>query len=66
MGAQSNGNPFCGRTVTLTHKGKSVQATIRDKCMGCAENDIDGSEKLFLELANSLDVGRFEVDWRIN
>lgn len=38
MGAQSNGNPFCGREVAITHNGKTVKATIVDKCPGCVSS----------------------------
>lgn len=66
MGEQSNGNPLCGKTITITHEGKSVQATIRDKCMGCKSGEIDVSEKVFKEIFGSLDVGRSPVDWNFN
>lgn len=35
MGEISNGNPFCGRKVSITANGKTVTATAVDKCMGC-------------------------------
>lgn len=35
MGAQSNGNPFCGKTVSISYKGKTASGTVQDKCMGC-------------------------------
>lgn len=63
MGAQSNGNPYCGRKVKITVNGKSTTATVRDKCMGCAADDIDVSEKCFLEMFDSLGVGRQTVEW---
>ncbi|KAK2045493.1 hypothetical protein LZ31DRAFT_245043 [Colletotrichum somersetense] len=63
MGAQSNGNPYCGKKVKITVDGKSTTATVRDKCMGCKANDIDVSEKCFLEMFDSLGVGRKTVEW---
>lgn len=42
MGEQSNGNPMCGKTISISYGGKTIQATVRDKCMGCAADDIDG------------------------
>lgn len=66
MGEQSNGNPMCGKTVTISNGKKSVQATIRDKCGGCAVDDIDGSERVFLDLFGDLGVGRDTVTWSIN
>ncbi|KAK4169191.1 RlpA-like double-psi beta-barrel-protein domain-containing protein-containing protein [Cladorrhinum sp. PSN259] len=66
MGIQSNGNPFCGKTITVSYGGKTVQATVRDKCMGCQKEAIDCTEKMFLDLFGSLDVGRKSVDWWFN
>jgi len=65
MGEQSNGNPMCGKTITVSYGGKTVQAVVRDKCMGCAVNNIDGTEKLFTEF-EPLSKGRFEVKWWFN
>lgn len=42
MGTQSNGNPMCGKTITISAGGKTVQATVKDKCMGCDTDNIDG------------------------
>lgn len=66
MGEQSNGNPLCGKTVTIQANGKTISATIRDKCMGCMANAIDVSEKAFLELFDDLGVGRGKVSWWVN
>ncbi|AEO55865.1 hypothetical protein MYCTH_2314413 [Thermothelomyces thermophilus ATCC 42464] len=66
MGAQSNGNPMCGKTITVKANGKTAQAVVHDKCPSCAPNDIDVSEKLFLELFGSLDLGRGQVEWYFN
>ncbi|PHH67757.1 hypothetical protein CDD83_6428 [Cordyceps sp. RAO-2017] len=63
MGTQSNGNPMCGQTITIHANGKTCKATVRDKCMGCAANNIDVSEKVFKELYGSLDGGRMPVSW---
>jgi hypothetical protein len=46
MGEQSNGNPMCGKTISISYGGKTITATIRDKCMGCAPDDIDGMSPL--------------------
>lgn len=62
MGTQSNGNPYCGRRITVSYGGKTAQAVVRDKCMGCAADNIDGSEKLFTEF-QPLGTGRFGVQW---
>jgi hypothetical protein len=66
MGTQSNGNPFCGKTITVSYGGKKVQATVRDKCMGCEKEAIDCTEKMFLELFGTLDKGRGSVEWWFN
>lgn len=66
MGTQSNGNPMCDQTITISAKGKTIQATVRDKCMGCAPNDVDVSKAAFLALFGSLDLGRTEVEWWFN
>ncbi|KJZ76272.1 hypothetical protein HIM_04354 [Hirsutella minnesotensis 3608] len=63
MGYQSNGNPLCGKKVTIHANGKTAKATVRDKCMGCAAENIDVSEKVFKELFGSLDRGRVDVQW---
>lgn len=66
MGAQSNGNPYCGKTITIYGNGKSVQATVRDKCMGCKHDDIDVSEKVYKALWGGLGSGRTPVTWSFN
>ncbi|KAF4976977.1 hypothetical protein FZEAL_6426, partial [Fusarium zealandicum] len=66
MGEESNSNPMCGKTITIKANGKTTQATVRDKCMGCAVNDIDVSRKVYKEIWGSLDSGRTEVDWWFN
>ncbi|KHN96614.1 riboflavin aldehyde-forming enzyme [Metarhizium album ARSEF 1941] len=63
MGTQSNGNPMCGRKVTVVANGESVTGVVRDKCMGCDINNIDVSEKMFKKLYKSLDGGRVTVKW---
>jgi len=35
MGPLSNTNPLCGKTITISHNGKTITATVKDKCMGC-------------------------------
>ncbi|TQV94976.1 hypothetical protein V2A60_009946 [Cordyceps javanica] len=66
MGAQSNGNPKCGQTITIHANGKSVQATVRDKCPSCAMGSIDVSEKVYKELFGSLESGRQPMTWSFN
>ena len=66
MGTQSNGNPFCDKTISVSANGKTITATVRDKCMGCPMDTIDGTEKMFMELFGSLDGGRLPVKWWFN
>ncbi|KND86375.1 Allergen Asp f 7 [Tolypocladium ophioglossoides CBS 100239] len=66
MGSMSNGNPYCNQTITIHANGKSTTATVRDKCMGCAVDDIDVSKKVYMDLWGSLDSGRMPVTWEIN
>lgn len=66
MGTQSNGNPFCGKTVTINYKGATVQATVVDKCMGCVGRDLDLSNAAFDGLGIAESVGRTQADWYFN
>jgi hypothetical protein len=66
MGTASNNNPMCGKTISIKANGKTVQATVKDKCMGCAVNDIDVSRKVYNEIWGSLDSGRTAVEWWFN
>ncbi|OBT76411.1 hypothetical protein VF21_03665 [Pseudogymnoascus sp. 05NY08] len=66
MGTQSNGNPFCGKTVTINYKGATVQATVVDKCMGCVGRDLDLSTAAFDGLGIAESVGRTQADWYFN
>lgn len=66
MGAQSNGNPYCGKTITISKGGKTIQATVMDKCMGCVGRDLDLSNKAFSDLGVAFDVGRTTADWWFN
>ena len=66
MGAQSNGNPMCGKSITIKANGKTAQALVHDKCPSCALGDVDASEQLFLQLFGTLDVGRGSIEWWFN
>lgn len=66
MGEQSNDNPFCDRTITVRFGDKVATAVVRDKCMGCAVEDIDVSKAVFIKLVGSLDAGRVRVEWQFN
>jgi len=58
-----NNNPICGKSITATFNGKSVTAEIVDKCVSCAEFDLNFSPTAFSVLANQ-DLGRISgVSW---
>jgi hypothetical protein len=43
-----NKNPLCGQTVSITSPdGKTHEATIWDRCVGCAEADLDMPQSFF-------------------
>lgn len=65
MGTQSNGNPYCGKTITIEHGGKTTTAKVVDKCMGCEPYAIDLSDAAFQDLAD-MGVGRTTATWYIN
>lgn len=61
-----NVNPWCGKKVTVTMNGKSITATIKDKCMGCAYGDIDLTRKAWNELtggAGGMAGDRLKGSW---
>jgi hypothetical protein len=64
MGTQSNGNPYCGKTMTIkcTKTGKVTTAKVVDKCMGCVGFSIDLSNKAYAEL-DDMGIGREGATW---
>lgn len=66
MGTVSNGNPMCGKTITIKANGKTTTAVVKDKCMACKPHDIDVSKKCFKEISGDLEAGRIEVEWWFN
>lgn len=65
MGAQSNGNPYCGRSVTVINpdSGAKVQATVGDKCIGCEGHSIDLTDALFNAVAPGCDGRCHGFEW---
>lgn len=64
MGAQSNGNPYCGRSVSIKgSNGQTVSATVGDKCMGCEGDSIDMTDALFAAAFPSGDGRVSGVEW---
>jgi hypothetical protein len=66
MGTQSNDNPYCSKTVTISYKGTSITAKVVDKCMGCTGYSIDLSNLAFSSLRISFNQGRVTSIWYFN
>ena len=67
MGSASNGNSYCGKTITIkASNGQTTTARVNDKCMGCSMYDIDVSKKVFTDLLGGLDAGRVGITWSFN
>jgi hypothetical protein len=67
MGSQSNGNPYCGRSVTIIGTdGSPHTATVADKCMGCVGNSIDLTPVLFKAVAPAGDGRVAGISWYFN
>lgn len=68
MGAQSNGNPYCGQSVTIKNPntGATVQATVGDKCMGCSGDSIDLTNVLFTAIGGGCDGRCSGFQWWFN
>lgn len=64
MGTQSNGNPYCGKSLTIKGpSGNLVQATVGDKCMGCTGFSIDLTDALFSAVAPTGDGRVHGIEW---
>lgn len=65
MGTQSNGNPYCGRALTIRNPttGQTVQATVGDKCMGCSGRSIDLTNALFGAVGGGCDGRCSGFEW---
>lgn len=51
-GSNPNHNPICGRKIQINYQGRSVIATIADRCHACeGENDVELTAPAFKELA---------------
>ncbi|KAG0047950.1 hypothetical protein BGZ83_007102 [Gryganskiella cystojenkinii] len=66
MGAQSWGNPACGKKVKITNRvnGKTVMARVVDKCPGdeCAWGSLDLSPAAFKQIGD-MDTGILNIEW---
>lgn len=62
-----NKNPLCGKTVTIKGKdGADHTATIWDRCVGCAEADLDMPQAFFNTVTNHADGRAYDVSWSMN
>ncbi|KAI4759783.1 hypothetical protein E4T52_08141 [Aureobasidium sp. EXF-3400] len=65
--ANPNLNPLCGKYVTITGKdGSSYQAKVVDRCVGCAEADLDLSQGFFNTVTNNGDGRVAGMSWTWN
>ncbi|KAI0092386.1 hypothetical protein BDY19DRAFT_930025 [Irpex rosettiformis] len=48
--------------MTVTYQGRSITATVTDRCVECALHDIDLSITAFTDLAPN-PPGRIQVSW---
>ncbi|KAG9104275.1 hypothetical protein FRC06_004025 [Ceratobasidium sp. 370] len=56
----------CGKTASVTWKGKTIKVKIVDRCPVCGDNDLDLSPTAFKDLA-ALSVGKLNgVTWTLN
>lgn len=63
-GANPNQNPMCGKKVIASYQGKSVTVILTDRCVGCAEDDLDFTPTAFSQLADQA-LGRLHgMTWK--
>ena len=61
------GKTRCGRSITITaDNGRSVRATIQDKCAGCSDTHIDGTQGVWSSLGIDLGRGVVPISFTIN
>ncbi|KAJ5634035.1 hypothetical protein N7528_001877 [Penicillium herquei] len=61
-GSDPNDNPLCGLKIRIRRDGQSVDVKVVDRCVGCAETDLDVTESVFEDLA-TLAQGRVTMEW---
>jgi len=66
MGDQSNGNPWCGKKITISFNGATHTATVGDKCMGCDGESIDLTAGLWAIVAPDVDGRAHNVEWWVD
>jgi expansin (peptidoglycan-binding protein) len=65
MGSVSNGNPYCGVSITIMYGTAQVVVKAVDKCPECTKYSIDLSPYAFGQLCD-LGVGRTQAKWYFN
>jgi len=65
MGEQSNGNPWCGKKIAISHNGQEYEATIGDKCGGCDGESIDLTQGLWDSGFTDIDGRGHNIEWRV-
>lgn len=65
MGEQSNGNPWCGKMISITYKGATHSAKIVDKCPGCIGAGLDLSPTLFEKFADLGEGRLYDATWTV-
>lgn len=58
-GVNPNTNPVCGQWITASWGGNSVTVEVVDRCVACAETDLDFSEGAF-QVMSPLGAGRLD------
>jgi len=66
MGDQSNGNPWCGKKITILHDGATHNAIVADKCMGCDGESIDLTVGLWAIVAPDVDGRAHNIEWWVD
>lgn len=63
-GGNPNNNPLCGRTVSIIGAdGSSYTATVTDRCVGCAEADLDLTPDFFTLVVPNGDGRVHNMKW---
>ncbi|PWW78739.1 plant expansin-like protein, partial [Tuber magnatum] len=62
--ADPNKNPLCGSTILVSYNGgKQVPVKIVDRCVGCAQDDLDLSPSAFEAMGADKNAGRVKIAW---
>ena len=59
------GARYCGKSIKVTYKGRTVTATVADSCSSCGNGDLDMSPGAFNQLA-PLGDATVPVSWSIS